>query len=136
MCKYFVVAILVCVFILGVSAQNGNDTLIDTTENYIFSHPEVYPVFPGGENALMKFIGDNLEYPSKCQSIAGIVYVSIQISKMGVMSDPVLERGLDPHLDKEALRVVSLLPREWEPGRIGKVNVECKYMIPVRFMVN
>ena len=111
----------------------------DTTSssyNEIFVDPQIPAVFPGGEQALFRFIADSLRYPSKCMSISGTVYLSVKISKDGLMGDPELKRGLHPFIDDEALRVISLLPREWKPARMGNVPVDSEYILPIRFTLN
>jgi len=118
--------------VLGQGQQDSVSLSVDT----IFLDPEIHAVFPEGELALMKFIFERIQYPSTCKTVSGIVYLSVKISKDGIMSDPELKRGLDPYFDKEALRVVSLLPREWTPARVGNKPVDSEYVIPIKFVLH
>lgn len=82
----------------------------------------------------MKFIADSLRYPSvACENrIEGRVIVKFVVDCEGNILNPSVFRGIDPVLDKEAIRLVKLMPK-WIPGRQnGKpVNVVC--LVPIRF---
>jgi len=114
----------------------GQKDSVGLSIDIIFVDPEIQAVFPGGELALLKFIFERIQYPSTCKTVSGTVYLSVNISKDGIMSDPVLKRGLDPYFDKEALRVVSLLPREWTPAKVGNEPVDSEYVIPIKFVLH
>ena len=110
----------------------------DTTKaELIFGEvEETQPSFPGGNQALMKFIDDNLRYPEDYESCAqGRVVVSFMIERDGSITDAKVERSVDPPLDKEALRVVGLMPK-WNPGRQSGEAVRTKYFLPVKFQLH
>ena len=90
------------------------------------------PSFPGGQAALMKYIEENLNYPSVCGHIEGRVVVQFTIGKDGTVKDPKIARGIDPELDKEALRLVRNMPK-WKPGKQMGEAVEVRYTLPVTF---
>ena len=100
----------------------------------VFVKVDVMPEFPGGEMALHKFIAYQTKYPemAKEKGIEGKVYVSFVIDKNGKVSNPEIAKGVDPALDKEALRVVSSLPT-WKPGRKDGELVNVSYTVPVVF---
>jgi protein TonB len=102
--------------------------------NEIFTVVEDMPAFPGGDAALLKFIGSNLKYPVIAQEngIQGRVIVSFVIERDGSVADAVVVRGIDPSLDKEALRVVKSMPK-WTPGKQRGKPVRVKYTLPVTF---
>lgn len=102
--------------------------------NQIFTIVETPPMFPGGEAALLKYVGDNLKYPVIAQEngIQGRVVVSFVVNRDGSIVDAVVMRGVDPSLDKEALRVVGTLPK-WEPGKQRGKPVRVRYTLPVQF---
>jgi protein TonB len=92
------------------------------------------PEFPGGELALRKYISNNIEYPQVAQDngIQGKVYVTFVVSKDGSVANARIARGVDPALDKEALRVVNSLPK-WKPGKQRGENVNVSYTVPINF---
>lgn len=92
------------------------------------------PQFPGGDSELKKFIESNLKYPVVAQEngIQGRVVVRFTVKKDGTVNDPHIVRGLDPSCDKEALRVVSRMPR-WLPAKQNGRAVEVRHTLPVIF---
>lgn len=101
---------------------------------YDFASIEQKPTFPGGEEALYKFIGDNLRYPVIAQENGdqGRVQVSFVVSETGKITDVKIARGKTPELDKEAVRVVKSLPN-FIPGKQNGHPVKCKYILPIVF---
>lgn len=97
---------------------------------------ETQPSFPGGDQALMKFIDDNVRYPEDYEGCGqGRVVVSFMIERDGSITDAKVERSVDPPLDKEALRVVGLMPK-WCPGKTNGEAVRVKYYLPVKFQLH
>ncbi|MFW6371640.1 MAG: TonB family protein, partial [Bacteroidota bacterium] len=86
-------------------------------EEQVFFVVEEMPEFPGGELALRRHVANNIKYPETAQKngIQGRVYVSFVVDKEGNVANARIARGVDPSLDKEALRVINSLPA-WEPG--------------------
>ena len=106
----------------------------ESDEGEIFEVVEQNPQFPGGDQALMAWLTKNLKYPSVAQEngIQGRVMVSFVVNKDGSIVDPKIIRSVDPSLDKEAIRVVSAMPK-WTPGRQRGKTVRVKYSLPVTF---
>ena len=106
----------------------------DTPCCKVFQVVEQMPQFPGGQAAMMKFIADSLRYPSvACENrIEGRVVVQFVVDCEGNILNPLVVWSVDPLLDREAIRLVKLMPK-WIPGRQnGKpVNVVC--LVPIRF---
>lgn len=98
----------------------------------VFGMVEEQPSFPGGQAALMRYIAEKLNYPSVCGHIEGRVVVQFTIGKDGTVKDPKIARGIDPELDKEALRLVRNMPK-WKPGKQMGEAVEVRYTLPVSF---
>ena len=98
----------------------------------VFGMVEEQPSFPGGQAALMKYIEENLNYPSVCGHIEGRVVVQFTIGKDGTVKDAKIARGVSPELDKEALRLVRNMPK-WKPGKQMGEAVETRYTVPVTF---
>jgi protein TonB len=92
------------------------------------------PSFPGGDEALLKFIAEALKYPDAAISngIEGRVTVRFVVSSDGTVKRAEVLRGVDPLLDQEALRVVSTLPK-WKPGKQNGKAVPVWFFVPVNF---
>lgn len=95
---------------------------------------EQMPSFPGGDGELMSFLSKNIKYPVIAQEngIQGKVILGFVVSKTGAISDINVLRSLDASCDKEAIRVVKLLPK-WIPGKQNGENVNVRYTLPVVF---
>lgn len=126
--------------------QNGivTDTMKynEPTEPVIPSDPEPVvfvqemPEFPGGPAALMKYVAENIVYPSDAQNlnIQGKVILKFVVKADGSVDRIEVFRGIDPSLDNEAVRVVKTLPR-FKPGRQSGVAVPVWFMLPVTFRI-
>ena len=108
----------------------------EVDENYIFVSVEVPPEFPGGQNALLLWIRDNMKYPPVAaeNGISGIVNCQFTVNADGSVTDVEVVRGRDANLDREALRVLKLVPK-FKPGQQGGKPVRVKYNVPVRFVL-
>lgn len=103
-------------------------------ENKVFDIVEQQPLFPGGPAALMKYLSEHTKYPVVAQEngVQGRVTVQFVVEKDGSISDVHVLRGVDPSLDKEAVRVVKSMPR-WTPGKQNGITVRVNYRVPVLF---
>jgi protein TonB len=109
----------------------------DETETKVFDVVEQQPEFPGGTTALMKFLNDNLNYPVVAQEngIKGRVTLKFVVSRDGSVGNIQVLKGVDPSLDKEAVRVVQSMPK-WIPGKQNGKNVNVWFTLPVNFTLN
>lgn len=101
----------------------------------IFTVVEEIPDFPdGGLQGLLKFLAKNIKYPVIAQEngIQGRVVCAFVVNKDGSIVDIEVLRGVDPSLDKEAVRVLSTMPK-WKPGKQRGKPVRVKYTVPVMF---
>lgn len=103
-------------------------------EDVIHVTAEIMPEFPGGMAALMKYLGTNIKYPTISQEMGsmGRVIVQFVVDKDGTITNPAVVRGVDAYLDKEAIRVISSMPK-WKPGVQNGKKVRVKYTVPVVF---
>lgn len=103
-------------------------------EDVIFTVVEQSAEFPGGMEALAKFLQKNVKYPAIARRMGteGSVFVSFVIDKGGVISDIAVVKGISAECDKEAVRVVGLMP-PWKPGKQNGKAVKCRFVLPVRF---
>jgi len=95
---------------------------------------EEMPVFPGGDAELLKYIGEHIKYPeiSKENNITGKVFVNFVVDENGKVIKVKVVRGVDPYLDKEAIRVIENLP-SWAPGKQRGKAVRVQFTIPINF---
>lgn len=110
----------------------------DNYEEVIFMVVEQMPEFPGGQQAMMQFISENIEYPIAAQEngIQGRVICQFVINRDGSIVDVVVVRSAgDRHLDSEAIRVVKSMPK-WIPGKQKGKPVRVKYTIPINFRID
>ncbi len=109
-----------------------------TTEDVDKAEPfvvvEEMPMFPGGEKALLDYIGLNTQYPevAKENNIQGKVIVRFCVTSKGGVDKVEILKGVDPELDKEAIRVVKTLPK-FKPGKQGGKPVPVWFMVPINF---
>ena len=104
-------------------------------EEVVFVVVESMPEFPGGQQALFKYLSDNIKYPVIAQEngIQGRVICQFVVNKDGSIVDvEVVRSGGDPSLDKEAIRVIKSMPK-WKPGKQRGKPVRVKYTVPVNF---
>jgi protein TonB len=108
--------------------------IVEDQKPQIFSHVEVMPQFPGGDVALMKWLQENISYPAIAaeQGIQGRVVLRFVVKPDGSVDDVEVQKGLDPSLDKEAVRVVKKMPK-WIPGKQNGNPVYVYYSLPVVF---
>lgn len=103
-------------------------------EEPIFHVVEEMPSFPGGDAECMRFLSKNIKYPTIAQEngIQGRVILQFVVNKDGSIVDVTVARSVDPYLDKEAVRVVKMMPK-WKPGKQRGKPVRVKYTLPVMF---
>jgi protein TonB len=106
----------------------------DTGE--IFMIVEEMPEFPGGQAALQKYLASSVKYPVIAQEngIQGRVYIQFVINTKGEVTNATVLRGVDPSLDREALRVVEAMPK-WKPGKQRNRPVRVSYTVPINFVL-
>ncbi len=100
----------------------------------IYTAAESIPEYPGGMEALMKYLSMNIRYPEEAMKadIQGRVIVKFVVNKDGSVSDAEVVKGVDESLDKEALRIVSTLPK-WIPATVNGKAVDCYFSLPINF---
>ena len=103
-------------------------------ETKIFTVVEQMPMYPGGDAALTGYLRDNIKYPTVAaeNGVQGRVVVGFVVERDGSITDVNILRGVDPSLDREAMRVVKSMPR-WNPGKQNGSAVRVKYQVPVSF---
>ncbi len=102
----------------------------------VFFIVEEMPEFPGGDGELRKYIAQSVKYPVIAQEngIQGRVYVQFVVGTDGGVTQVKVARGVDPNLDKEAIRVVQSMPK-WKPGKQRGKSVKVSYTVPINFVL-
>lgn len=106
-------------------------------DDNVFDVVEQMPSFPGGMEAMMDFLRNNVKYPEGAykQGIQGRVLVQFVVDKTGKVRDAKVVRNVDELLDAEALRVIQAMP-QWIPGKQNGKVVNVKYTIPLSFRLS
>lgn len=115
-----------------------DDTDVSGDEDEVLKGPiEVMPEYPGGPNALVKYVQNNLKYPesAKKNKQEGRVFVGFVVEKDGSISNVSVMRGVCEEIDNEAVRVVKTLPK-FTPGMHGGKPVRVQYTLPIAFKLN
>ena len=118
----------------GMVSQVVADEIRGDENTKVFTVVEQMPSFPGGDAALMAYLSQNVQYPPIAEEmgIQGRVLVSFVVERDGSITNVHVERGVDPSLDREAIRVVKAMPR-WNPGKQNNSPVRVMYTTPVTF---
>ena len=108
--------------------------VLEKPTNQVFQAVEQMPQFPGGEEALMKYLASHLNYPPMAveNNTQGKVVVQFIVDKTGKVGEVKVVRSVDKELDKEAVRVCMSLPK-FVPGRQNGQAVSVWYTLPVTF---
>lgn len=116
--------------------EAGNDDCGPIADDKVYEMFDVQkaPSFPGSEKALMKFIGQNLQYPvdARNKGIAGTVVLKFVVRKDGTVTDIRVDKSVGGGCNEEALRVVRRMP-QWIPGELNGTPVHVLFTLPIRF---
>lgn len=112
------------------------DSLSDSTVN-VFTVVEAHPEYPGGMEALQKYLKENVSYPDSAKNlgIQGTVFVSLVVKKSGKVDNAKIERGIGGGCDEEALRIVNSM-LEWIPGQQRGKPVNTQIVLPIKFKLD
>ena len=129
--------------IKGTDEENGQDIgdlnnmiVGEDTTSTPYAVVEQMPEFPGGEAALQRYLHNSVKYPNIAMEngIQGKVYVGFVVERNGSISNVRIARGVDASLDKEAMRVVRLMPK-WIPGKQNGEPVRVSFTAPINFVL-
>ncbi len=117
--------------------QSASPTALPEPEDEQVRVVEQLPEFPGGIVAFMKWLTKNLQYPpsARQQKIEGKVVVTFIVNKDGTISEPKVVTSVSPALDKEAMRLMALMPR-WTPGIENGKPCRTMFVIPIVFKLS
>ena len=118
-----------------VMAQDAAYDEMVARKDSVFVKVERMPEFPGGQQAMFEFLSKNVHYPKVAEKARaqGRVICQFVVNQDGTIEDVhVVRSGGHVALDKEAVRVIKLMPK-WKPGKMGGEPVRVKYTVPVNF---
>lgn len=127
------ILILLCIAFFNLNTAMAQEKNTDK----VFEKVDKMPEYPGGLEALMTEVAQNVTYPveAKKNKVEGKVFVSFIIDEKGKVTNAKVQKGVDPQLDNEALRVVKLL-KDWTPAQQDNKNVKVSMVLPVKFALN
>lgn len=127
------------VTVVGANAQHARNVtgnpLSSGSNVYDYENVDIRPQFPGGETSMINFINETREYPYKAyhNHIQGRVLCSFVVGTDGKLSNiQVIRSSGDETLDREAMRVISKMPR-WSAGKIQNTKVNVRCVLPISF---
>ncbi len=110
---------------------------VQEEEEEIWVSVEEDPEFPGGLEALAKFLAENIQYPqlAKENNITGKVYLTFVVEKNGTVGNVKILRDIGGGCGAEAVRVVKSMPK-WKPGKQQGQAVRTQFNLPIGFYLN
>ena len=142
--KTFKTKLLAIVTLLCSIAASAHDFEVDVVplnleqnDEDISEVTDLMPEFPGGDTELMKWLSNNVKYPTISfeNAIQGTVITRFVVDKDGSIVDAFVLYGVDPYLEKEAIRVVKAMPK-WKPGEQGGEPVRVAFTLPIQFKLS
>ncbi|RYU83857.1 energy transducer TonB [Hymenobacter persicinus] len=114
----------------------GNKVVEEVVEQKVYTYVEQMPVFPGGQEALLKYIAQNIKYPALAlrNQVEGKVFIAFVVGPDGQVSDVKVQKGIGAGCDEEASRVIKNLPK-FAPGKQNGRAVSVSYTVPVTFAI-
>jgi protein TonB len=128
----FLIISLLTQYSLNAQEVDGKSDVDKTNQVYTFV--EQMPEYPSGEDMMKIFFSNHKKFPenAKKNNIQGTVFVTFVVEKDGTLSDIKVLRGVQEDIDKEAIRVISTMPK-WTPGKQRGIPVRVQYNLPVKF---
>lgn len=118
-------------------AQSTPSTPTDTTEKHLKAIEEM-PEYPGGTEALYRFIIENLQYPSRSnkKGIQGTIYLSFIVELNGEITSIRIVKSVEggAELEQEAIRVIGLMPR-WKAGTVDGKPARAQFTLPIKYVL-
>ncbi len=117
--------------------DNPKEAKDETETDKVYQTAEKMPEFPGGNQSLLNWVKENIQYPVEAQKkgIQNRVIITFVINKNGKAVEPMIVRSVDPLLEKEAIRLVNSMPK-WKPGEEKGEPVRVKLALPINFRLN
>ncbi|SNR77732.1 energy transducer TonB [Hymenobacter mucosus] len=120
----------------GLEPGEGTKAVEEVVETKPYQYVEQMPVFPGGQEALLGYIGKNIKYPAMAlrNQVEGRVFIKFVVGADGSVTGATIEKGIGAGCDEEALRVIKNLPK-FTPGKQNGRAVPVYFTVPVTFAI-
>lgn len=127
-------ALLLATLLASWQAVPDNNSSLRPLKALVFIGVDQQPEFPGGMEALARYLGDNVRYPKSALEVGaeGTVYVGFTVKANGNITDVTVKRGVRTDMDEESLRVVKGMPA-WKPGTSKGKAVDAQMTLPISF---
>ena len=131
--KLLLVAGLLSILSFTTHAQDAEPA---TKKEQVFTFVEQMPAFPGGEQAMYKYIKETLRYPEEAmdEGLEGRVYIKFIVSETGEIKDVMPAKPAEKSLQDEAIRIISSMPN-WTPGKQNGRAVSVYFTLPISFKI-
>lgn len=118
------------------NSKAGTSTQTSSNDK-IFAEGDALPEFPGGQSGLLEYVRKEMNYPdeAKAKGIQGKVICRFVVNKEGEVQNVAVVRGIDPALDKEAVRIINAMP-QWKPAKVKGQAADVPYTIPIDFKIS
>ena len=132
--RRFLLLVTVMLSAMSVSVAMADDPATKDVEGILVCAQQIPAQFPGGDLALWEWFKQNMVYPQEAiaKGIEGRVIVKFTVEEDGTVTNGEIMKGVDPLLDNEALRLVSIMPK-WTPGSYAGEVTRTTYAFPVLF---
>lgn len=116
------------------NAEKAADKAISNQK--VFSVVEEQPEFPGGQEAMFRFLGKKIRYPTAAakNNVQGKVFLQFVVTTSGEVRDIKVLKGIGSGCDEEAARVLALFPK-WKPGQQDGKPVNVRFTLPINFQL-
>ncbi|QJX49213.1 energy transducer TonB [Hymenobacter taeanensis] len=120
----------------GLEPGEGTKAVEEVVESKPYTYVEQMPVFPGGTEALLAYIGKNIKYPAMAlrNQVEGRVFIKFVVGADGSVTNAEVQKGIGAGCDEESLRVIKNLPK-FTPGKQNGRAVPVYYTVPVTFAI-
>ncbi len=108
---------------------------VNSPNRELFTSVEHPPMFPGGDEALNKYLSENIKYPHDAteNNVQGTIFVQFVIRYDGTITDvKTVNKKIGSGLEEESIRVVEKMPK-WKPGVQNDRRVDVQFMLPIRY---
>lgn len=131
--------VMILVLSAGPSVARAQSTTTKDAPNHdqIFTFVEEMPRFPGGDQAMARFLAENIKYPAQAikDGSEGRVYTKFVVRKDSSLYDIKIVRGVSADIDAEAIRLIKAMPK-WIPGKLNGRAVDVSFTLPVTFRLD
>jgi periplasmic protein TonB len=136
MTKSIVFTLLLMALFTPVLSAQTDSVVPKLSDSVVYKYLDTSPSFPGGDQALMKYLASNTEYPAKAREMGheGTVYVGFVVEADGSLTNIRIIKGAFPTLDSAAVAVVRGMPL-WIPGKQDGRNVRSEFVLPMHFQL-